>query len=218
MTTATPVPASAIALMAGVALWLTVMDPVLAPAVVGLKLVVNAQLAPIASEAPAVHVFAAIAKSAPARIVDAIVSAAVPELVSVVTCAAAVDPTFVEGNVTVAADSVATGAPVVQVTVGVAMYAPKSANSEVVSLPSRNFISVTLLVAALITGPLLEPFLNLFWFAAGLGPWHAPLLQLSCPATMTFVYKVLPLHAVWASEIELENTVPSSKAIGSRTR
>jgi hypothetical protein len=84
-TTAAPVPESETVLLAGVALWLMVSDPVLPPAIVGVNLTVTAQLPPTATLSPAVHVDDAMAKSAPLIAVDAMTSAAVPELVMVVT-------------------------------------------------------------------------------------------------------------------------------------
>lgn len=120
-TMATPVPESEIALVAGVALCEIVIDPDLAPAAVGVKPAVTEQLDPAAMLKPAVHVLEEIAKSAPDSVVDAMTSAAVPELVSVAVWVAATEPTLVDGKLNVAAESVAAGAPVVQVTVGLAM-------------------------------------------------------------------------------------------------
>ena len=120
-TTAIPVPESETTLVAGVALCEIVIDPDLAPAAVGVKLAVTEQLDPTAMLAPAVHVLAESAKSAPDIAVDAITSAAVPELVSVAVWVAAADPTVVDGKLKVAAESVAAGAPAVQLTVGLAM-------------------------------------------------------------------------------------------------
>ena len=77
---------------------------------------------------------------------------------------------MVEANVNDAVDSDAAGDPVLHATAGVAMYAPRSESSVVVSFPARNRISDTLLIAAPMADPLFAPFLNLFWLAAGFGP------------------------------------------------
>ena len=84
-TTVTPVPESDTILVAGVALWLIVSEPVRAPATVGVNLNVTAQLAPTATLSPTVHVLEAIAKSAPVAAADAMIRAAVPEFVNVAT-------------------------------------------------------------------------------------------------------------------------------------
>lgn len=82
-TTATPVPERDTVLVAGDALWVIVIAPVLAPAAVGVKEAVTEQLLPAAMLAPAVQVLAVIVKS-PLIAVEVIANAAVPELVSVV--------------------------------------------------------------------------------------------------------------------------------------
>ncbi len=120
-TTATPLPESETTLVVGVALCEIDIDPDLAPAALGVKPAVTEQLDPTAMLAPAVQVLAVSVKSAPDIAVDAITSAAVPELVNVAVWVAAAVPTVVDGKLNVAAESVATGAPVVQLTVGLAM-------------------------------------------------------------------------------------------------
>ena len=138
--TATPVPVNGTACGEPVALSAIESDAVNAPAASGLNSTDTVHVAPAASEVP--QVVADLTKEVafvPVIVSDVSVSAAVPEFFTVTSCAAVVDPTFVEANVRLVGDKVTVAVAAVPVPLRAAVcgvpVALSATESEAVSAP-----------------------------------------------------------------------------------
>jgi hypothetical protein len=115
------------------ALLVTVTDPVRAPAAVGVNVTLMVQLAPTARLVPQLFVCA----KSPVAAIELIVAAAVPPFVSVVDCAAVVEPTTVDGNARLPGEAESAGPGDVPVPVRLTVVGPLASLVETVSVPVR---------------------------------------------------------------------------------
>lgn len=123
-------------MVAGVALWLMVSEPVTAPVAFGAKAIIIVQLAPTASVCGSVQVDAAIRMVAGDTVVEETISGAVPELVIVTALDGDCTPTGVSPNARVVAFTEAAGAVTV-------LWAPVPASATVLVVGVALCVMVT---------------------------------------------------------------------------
>lgn len=138
--TAAPVPDSETVLVDGVALCAIVNVAFAAPVAVGAKRTDTEQLPPAATLLPEVQVLLPMEKL-PEMVVAPKVNAAVPLFVSVIVCAAEVDPTLTLPKLSDVAERLAIGLPLADA--GLAMYAARSCSCASDKAPRRNAMSPT---------------------------------------------------------------------------